>query len=1118
MSKIKFINYVNIEKNFSKLSFNFMFNPDYFINTNHYEIKKEEEDNEINTIKDKLKKLKSEIENIIGNNYTFKSVRKLHLDSRIMPDDNETFEKLFLEKEYKPEYQTHIYKSIKNINLLKSLLAGKISYLRGDLPTKTVITTLNIPMGKLQEPQYVIARSTEIKMARRKRQNDDENLSNLRSKSRQICNSFIPYIHKNKIEDKKDEDIENEDIENENMDDDIEEDELQKKDKVRDLKDTNVLAFIKNNIIKIEEEEENKVDSILENIKDYSCKCAYLIEAIRKTGNRDWINETDNNYFPQGKVLIYSDFRELYSGGVSFIAELLSIADFGYINFINILDNLIETLNSEENTIYQEANWGTEETTIENKNFQEKVINFFEEYQNKQYHNKTYYLWHTSSAQNMKINYLAKFVYNHIENLNGKLLRIMFITKSGSEGISFKAVRQVHIMEPFWQQTRETQVIGRAVRYKSHDDLPDQEKNVFVYKYLASFTNTDILDKDLSGDKNLTTDEYITEVSNKKQSIINSFYELVKEVALDCPYNNETLTCFSYNNIEYYENPEKNPFIFNDGISTYNVDIKRKEAYLVKKNNQVFIVYNNNLYDYEKYNLHKVLIKIGEIEQIGTKINFKITRDYSAHKTCFIQTNIKTEIEKTDFEDIEYNINNLDISTFSIIKFPITGGSIESDSDSEYSSEEYIDSEDDDIIDNIDDIDDDNNDEQDKNEIIIDDENYKNGDYICLEDKLTDDKILIGEITKITNKYIEISDTRIPIVTNKMDRNQLILLYKKISKNDLINQLGMEMLNIYKNSDNIYMIYEKYIKNPYSNKLINNIYLRLQEYKKTPIITQIPTDTTEYDMEIHELSQEISHILDNLSDKSLHLSELDLSPELGSESDQSVKKMPVREPATETFNHLKEIYIKLLNLYISSYLKKVKKNPTFKKINTNKNIIKKLINENNNDEDKNIISKYILYLFYNECSLVKTNDNLNELSIENEEFYEDLIKDLRKDKSKKTFMKIKKNGIEKYILYIDIIKESLEKNIKNIENNSDEEEESEKIDSEQYSNIKQKINKYNELINPDNKELIELEIIENIWYLTEYIRIRNYDIQEVEKKLINSINEENEFNINKLFE
>ena len=220
-------------------------------------------------------------------------------------------------------------------------------------------------------------------MARRKKQNDDENLSNLRSKSRQICNSFIPYIHKNKIEDKKEEDIENEDIENENMDDDIEEDELQKKDTEKDLKNYNVKEFINNNIVNIEEEEEkNKVASILENIKDYSCKCAYLIEALIKTTKRDWINEKDNNYFPLGKVLIYSDFRELYSGGVSFIAKLLAIEDLGYKNFSKILKTFITELNDQEIKIYDEANWGTEETTTENRNFQAKVINFFTKYQN----------------------------------------------------------------------------------------------------------------------------------------------------------------------------------------------------------------------------------------------------------------------------------------------------------------------------------------------------------------------------------------------------------------------------------------------------------------------------------------------------------------------------------------------------------------------------------------------------------------------------------------------------------------------------------------------------------------------------------------------------------------
>ena len=152
-------------------------------------------------------------------------------------------------------------------------------------------------------------------------------------------------------------------------------------------------------------------------------------------------------------------------------------------------------------------------------------------------------------------NYLAKFVYNHIDNLRGSLLRIMFITKSGSEGISFKTIRQVHILEPFWQQTRETQVIEERFVINQEDELPEKDRNVYVYKYLATLKyKNSSTDKHLSVDKNLTTDEYITEVSEKKQAIINTFYELIKQVALDCPYNNESLTCFSYNNINYWEN------------------------------------------------------------------------------------------------------------------------------------------------------------------------------------------------------------------------------------------------------------------------------------------------------------------------------------------------------------------------------------------------------------------------------------------------------------------------------------------------------------------------------------------------------------------------------------
>ena len=164
---------------------------------------------------------------------------------------------------------------------------------------------------------------------------------------------------------------------------------------------------------------------------------------------------------------------------------------------------------------------------------------------------------------------------------------------------------------------------------------------------------------------------------------------------------------FSYNNIDY-ENVNNEPVYFNDGIYTYNVDFTSKEAQLVIYNNQKFIVYNKNLYDYEKYNSHSVLIKIGVLEESESGLIFNITRDYSANKAYFIESSIKTSINISDFNNLQYKINNLDIITnsYTLVEFDtlFTGGYSNSESSSEYDSESS--SDDDSIISDIDAVDD----------------------------------------------------------------------------------------------------------------------------------------------------------------------------------------------------------------------------------------------------------------------------------------------------------------------------------------------------------------------------------------------------------------------------
>ena len=70
----------------------------------------------------------------------------------------------------------------------------------------------------------------------------------------------------------------------------------------------------------------------------------------------------------------------------------------------------------------------------------------------------------------------------------GVSIKVLMITSSGSEGITLKNTRFVHIIEPYWHPVRTDQVIGRARRICSHKNLPEEYKTVEVFMYLMTFT------------------------------------------------------------------------------------------------------------------------------------------------------------------------------------------------------------------------------------------------------------------------------------------------------------------------------------------------------------------------------------------------------------------------------------------------------------------------------------------------------------------------------------------------------------------------------------------------------------------------------------------------------
>lgn len=73
--------------------------------------------------------------------------------------------------------------------------------------------------------------------------------------------------------------------------------------------------------------------------------------------------------------------------------------------------------------------------------------------------------------------------FNSPENRYGKKIKLLLLTEAGAEGINLLEVEHVHLLESSTVPNKILQSIGRAVRYKSHINLPKERQFVNVWKY-----------------------------------------------------------------------------------------------------------------------------------------------------------------------------------------------------------------------------------------------------------------------------------------------------------------------------------------------------------------------------------------------------------------------------------------------------------------------------------------------------------------------------------------------------------------------------------------------------------------------------------------------------------
>lgn len=111
-----------------------------------------------------------------------------------------------------------------------------------------------------------------------------------------------------------------------------------------------------------------------------------------------------------------------------------------------------------------------------------------------------------------------------VNNYNNDRYQVLLISSAGSESLDLKKTRQIHIMEPHWNEAKIVQIIGRAVRFKSHSDLPENERNVVIYRWISVFPKKIM---------NLSADQHLMQLSEKKQLISEKFNKLIEDVSIE---------------------------------------------------------------------------------------------------------------------------------------------------------------------------------------------------------------------------------------------------------------------------------------------------------------------------------------------------------------------------------------------------------------------------------------------------------------------------------------------------------------------------------------------------------------------------------------------------------
>ena len=118
------------------------------------------------------------------------------------------------------------------------------------------------------------------------------------------------------------------------------------------------------------------------------------------------------------------------------------------------------------------------------------------------------------------------------KNIYGHNIKVIVGSQVAGEGLDLKGIRELHILEGWFHLSKEEQIVGRGIRYCSHNGLLPKERNCTVNLYVNTFPSE--LDKE-------TIDQYTYRTAMNKAVRIGNVSRALKQGATDCNLNRDAI-------------------------------------------------------------------------------------------------------------------------------------------------------------------------------------------------------------------------------------------------------------------------------------------------------------------------------------------------------------------------------------------------------------------------------------------------------------------------------------------------------------------------------------------------------------------------------------------------